>query len=77
MFQIDKLVETLTVLGPKLLPLDAHIFATMDRIMGLFAFGESYAGEQFKGQFVPLLNATMDMLGGFCAQDFFPNAVGL
>ncbi|XP_073354062.1 2-methylbutanal oxime monooxygenase [Aegilops tauschii subsp. strangulata] len=36
---IDKLVETLTVLGPKLLPLDAHIFATMDRIMGLFAFG--------------------------------------
>uniref|UniRef100_A0A453JCF9 4-hydroxyphenylacetaldehyde oxime monooxygenase n=2 Tax=Aegilops tauschii subsp. strangulata TaxID=200361 RepID=A0A453JCF9_AEGTS len=74
--QIDKLVETLTVLGPNPVHLDALIFATMDRIVGLFAFGESYAGEQFKGQFVPLLNATMDMLGSFSAQDFFPNAVG-
>jgi 4-hydroxyphenylacetaldehyde oxime monooxygenase len=75
-FQIDKLVEKLTAVGPNPIRFEEHIFATMDRIVGLFVFGESYAGEVFKGEFVPLLNETMDMLSSFSAEDFFPNAAG-
>uniref|UniRef100_A0ACD5YBL8 Uncharacterized protein n=1 Tax=Avena sativa TaxID=4498 RepID=A0ACD5YBL8_AVESA len=73
--QIDKLVAKLSA-AARPVRLEEHVFDTMDRIVGLFVFGESYAGEQFKGEFVPLLNETMDMLSSFSAEDFFPNAAG-
>uniref|UniRef100_A0ACD5WV52 Uncharacterized protein n=1 Tax=Avena sativa TaxID=4498 RepID=A0ACD5WV52_AVESA len=76
--QIDKLVAKLSAVGPNhpAVRVEDHVFETMDRIVGSFVFGESYAGEQFKGEFVPLLNETMDMLSSFSAEDFFPNAAG-
>lgn len=53
-----------------------HIFATVDGIIGTFAFGETYAAEQFKEQFVDVINETMDLLSSFSAEDFFPNTAG-
>ncbi|KAF7092955.1 hypothetical protein CFC21_095399 [Triticum aestivum] len=74
--QMGNLVKNLTNTGRKPVAVADHIFATLDGIIGSFAFGENYAAEQFKGQFVPVLNETMDMLSGFSAEDFFPNSVG-
>lgn len=74
--QVGNLVKNLTNAGPKPVGVADHIFATVDGIIGSFAFGENYAAEQFKGQFVPVLNETMDLLSSFSAEDFFPNIVG-
>jgi 4-hydroxyphenylacetaldehyde oxime monooxygenase len=57
-------------------PIADHIFATVDGIIGSFAFGGNYATEQFEGQFVQVLNESMNMLSSFSAEDFFPGALG-
>uniref|UniRef100_A0ACD5WLA8 Uncharacterized protein n=1 Tax=Avena sativa TaxID=4498 RepID=A0ACD5WLA8_AVESA len=73
---VDKLVRDLTSTGANPVPIADHIFATVDGIIGSFAFGENYATEQFKGQFVAVLNESTAMLGSFSAEDFFPGAYG-
>uniref|UniRef100_A0ACD5VWQ6 Uncharacterized protein n=1 Tax=Avena sativa TaxID=4498 RepID=A0ACD5VWQ6_AVESA len=72
--QVEKLVRNLTSMGANPVPIADHIFATVDGIIGSFAFGENYATEQFKGEFVPVLNESTVMLGSFAAEDFFPGA---
>nr|BAJ92259.1 predicted protein [Hordeum vulgare subsp. vulgare] len=74
--QVENLVNNLTNADPKPVVVADHIFATVDGIIGSFAFGENYASEQFKGEFVPVLNEATDMLGSFSIEDFFPNSVG-
>uniref|UniRef100_A0ACD5VLS8 Uncharacterized protein n=1 Tax=Avena sativa TaxID=4498 RepID=A0ACD5VLS8_AVESA len=77
--QVEKLVKSLASSsggGGIPVPIADHVFAAVDGIIGSFAFGENYAAEQFKEQFVPVLNETMDMLSSFSAEDFFPGAFG-
>ncbi|KAK3146706.1 hypothetical protein QOZ80_3BG0270570 [Eleusine coracana subsp. coracana] len=74
--QVDKLIDNLTRIGPNPVALNEHIFATVDGIIGAFAFGDTYAADQFKEQFVDVINETMALLSSFAAEDFFPNAAG-
>ncbi|KAL5218804.1 hypothetical protein ABZP36_019488 [Zizania latifolia] len=63
-------------MGRNAVAISEHIFATVDGIIGTFAFGETYAAQQFKEKFIDVINETMDFLGNFSAEDFFPNAAG-
>ncbi|CAN6287663.1 unnamed protein product [Urochloa humidicola] len=72
--QVDKLVDKLTRMGPKPVAIHEHIFATVDGIVGAFAFGETYAAEQFKGEFIDVINESLALLSSFSAEDFFPGA---
>lgn len=56
--------------------LHEHIFATVDGIIGAFAFGDTYAADQFKEQLVDVINEAMALLSSFAAEDLFPNAAG-
>ncbi|RLN41294.1 4-hydroxyphenylacetaldehyde oxime monooxygenase [Panicum miliaceum] len=53
-----------------------HVFAAVDGIVGAFAFGETYAAEQFKGEFIEVINESLALLSSFSAEDFFPSAAG-
>ncbi|CAL4942932.1 unnamed protein product [Urochloa decumbens] len=74
--QVDKLVDKLTDLGPKPVAIHEHIFAAVDGIVGAFAWGETYAAEQFKGEFIDVINESLALLSSFSAEDFFPGAGG-
>ncbi|KAK3146865.1 hypothetical protein QOZ80_3BG0273680 [Eleusine coracana subsp. coracana] len=74
--QVEKLIDNLMRNGPNPVALNEHIFATVDGIIGAFAFGDTYAADQFKEQFVDVINEVMALLSSFAAEDFFPNAAG-
>ncbi|TVU44071.1 hypothetical protein EJB05_03499, partial [Eragrostis curvula] len=75
---VDKLLGNLRRLGPKPVALNEHIFGLADGIVGTVAFGNIYGTEQFahKERFQHVLDEAMDMMAGFSAEDFFPNAAG-
>ncbi|KAK3124896.1 hypothetical protein QOZ80_7BG0595720 [Eleusine coracana subsp. coracana] len=58
--------------------LSEEIFAHVDAIIGMTAFGSVYGSEQFrhKKHFQHVLDEAMDMMASFSAEDFFPNAAG-
>ncbi|XP_037480263.1 4-hydroxyphenylacetaldehyde oxime monooxygenase-like [Triticum dicoccoides] len=74
--QVEKLVNNLTSIGTKPVPVPDYISATLDGIFGSFVFGGNRAAEKFKGQLVPVMNEAVDMLSSFSAEDFFANATG-
>lgn len=74
--QVDKLIDELTRLGPSPVAIHEHIFATVDGIVGAFAWGETYAAEQFKGEFIHVINESLALLSSFSAEDFFPGIGG-
>ncbi|CAN6310384.1 unnamed protein product [Urochloa humidicola] len=74
--QVDKLVDKLTRMGPKPVAIHEHIFAAVDGIVGAFAWGDTYAAEQFKGEFIDVINESLALLSSFSAEDFFPGAGG-
>ncbi|CAN6304489.1 unnamed protein product [Urochloa humidicola] len=74
--QVGKLVDKLTRLGPKPVAIHEHIFAAVDGIVGAFAFGDTYAAEQFDGEFIDVINESLALLSSFSAEDFFPDAGG-
>ncbi|CAL4932733.1 unnamed protein product [Urochloa decumbens] len=76
--QVDKLIDRLTSNGQQPVFLEDHIFRYMDGIVGTVAFGNIYGTEQF-GQtkhFHDVINEAMIARSSFCAEDFFPNALG-
>ncbi|KAG8062924.1 hypothetical protein GUJ93_ZPchr0003g18515 [Zizania palustris] len=74
--QVEKLIENITRMGRNAVDINEHIFATVDGIIGTFAFGETYAAQQFKEKFVDVINEAVVFLSSFSAEDFFPNAAG-
>uniref|UniRef100_A0A8R7P8X8 Uncharacterized protein n=1 Tax=Triticum urartu TaxID=4572 RepID=A0A8R7P8X8_TRIUA len=74
--QVEKLVNNLTSIRTKPVPVPDYISATLDGIFGSFVLGGNRAAEKFKGQLVPVMNEAVDMLSSFSAEDFFANATG-
>ncbi|RLN17954.1 hypothetical protein C2845_PM02G08780 [Panicum miliaceum] len=74
--QVEKLVGDLARGGATPVAIHEHVFAAVDGIVGAFAFGETYAAEQFKGEFIDVINESLALLSSFSAEDFFPGAAG-
>jgi 4-hydroxyphenylacetaldehyde oxime monooxygenase len=58
--------------------LEDLIFGCMDDIIGTVAFGNIYGAEQFmeRQHFRDVINEAMMARSSFCAEDYFPNALG-
>ncbi|KAF8722283.1 hypothetical protein HU200_022594 [Digitaria exilis] len=74
--QVDKLIENLSCVGRNPVAIHEHIFATVDGIVGAFAWGDTYAAEQFKDEFIHVINESLALLSSFSTEDFFPGAAG-
>lgn len=77
--EVEKLVGRLAAAGrrgPVLL--EDHVFGYMDGIVGTVAFGNVYGTEHFayKDHFHHAIDEAMVVRSSFCAEDYFPNALG-
>ncbi|TVU27327.1 hypothetical protein EJB05_29929, partial [Eragrostis curvula] len=76
--QVDKMIGNLERAQGQPANLSEEIFAHVDAIIGMTAFGSVYGSEQFrhKKHFQHVLDEAMDMMASFSAEDFFPDAAG-
>jgi 4-hydroxyphenylacetaldehyde oxime monooxygenase len=77
--QVQKLVAVLGDLAARSAPLemDELIYGAADGMVDTVAFGRVYDAATFAGRyrrFEHVLDEAMDVLSGFAAEDFFPNA---
>lgn len=73
--EVDRLIRSISSGASPILPVDVteKVYLLVDGIVGLFAFGKSYEGKQFRDQkFHHVVAEAMKVLGAFSAEDFFP-----
>jgi 4-hydroxyphenylacetaldehyde oxime monooxygenase len=79
--QVQKLVDVLGNAAARSVPLemDEHVYRVADGTIGTVAFGSVSGAATFAARyerFQHVLDEAMDVLAGFAAEDFFPNAAG-
>ncbi|CAM0908019.1 unnamed protein product [Alopecurus aequalis] len=79
--QVEKLVAVLRDAAARsaAVAMDEHVYAVADGIIGTVAFGSVYGAATFAGRyerFQHVMNEALDVMSGFAAEDFFPNAAG-
>ncbi|CAN1168107.1 2-methylbutanal oxime monooxygenase [Linum perenne] len=73
---VDKMMVTINKAAARgeAVNINKLVFKMTDGIIGTVAFGNVYAQDEFEEGFVKVMEEIMDMLNGFHAEDFFPNA---
>ncbi|KAJ9698657.1 hypothetical protein PVL29_007631 [Vitis rotundifolia] len=71
--EVGRLISSISQASPLPVDVTQKVFHLADGILGVFAFGKSYEGKQFRNQkFHDVLVEAMRVLEAFSAEDFFP-----